>query len=286
MPENARSNTREPLPSYRSMFDAEVQQAIAELKRPNQALFASGVIAGASVGFSVLLLGLIVASYGEMPDALMPRLLLGSAYAAGFVLAILARADLFTEYTTIAILPILTGGARMADLARLWSLVYLGNFVGGVWIALAAVFLGPEIGIFESGDLGVLAHHLSRYSWWVILLSAVLAGWLMGLLSWLIAGGRDTTSQILFIGLIGIAIGALGLHHSITGSIEMLAGLMADPAISWGAVLYVVSWTTLGNAIGGILFAFVIRQGVQMHGGDVSRADREEGRKRQRSRRS
>lgn len=286
MPEYTPDSVGEPLRSYRAMFDAEVQQAIAELRRPNLALFASGIIAGASVGLSVLLLGLFVASHGQVPDALVPRLLLGSAYAAGFVLAILARADLFTEYTTIAILPILSGEGRMADLVRLWGLVYFGNLVGGAWVALAAVFLGPELGIFETGDLGVLAHHLARYSWWVILLSAVLAGWLMGLLSWLIAGGRDTTSQILFIGLIGIAIGALGLHHSITGGIEMLAGLMADPAISWGAVLYVVSWTTLGNAIGGILFAFVIRQGVQMHSKGESRADREEGRKRQRSRRS
>ena len=286
MPEHISGQTPEPLVSDRAMFDAEVQQAIAELERPSVSLLASGMIAGASVGLSVLLLGLLVASHGEVPNAFVPRLLMGSAYAAGFVLAILARADLFTEYTTIAILPILTGEGRFADLARLWGLVYVGNLFGGGWMALTAVFLGPELGIFTSQDLGALAHHLAGYSWWVILLSASLAGWLMGLLSWLIAGGRDTTSQILFIALIGIAIGALGLHHSITGGIEMLAGFLADSAIGWSDVLHVVGWTTLGNAIGGILFALVIRQGVQMRNMGDRGADREEGRKRQHHRSS
>ena len=42
------------------------------------------------------------------------------------------------------------------------------------------------------------------------LLSGVLAGWLMGLRSWLVAAGRDTISQIVMVWLVTTAIGFAG----------------------------------------------------------------------------
>lgn len=49
---------------------------------------------------------------------------------------------------------------------------------------------------------------------WVILLSGVLAGWLMGLLSWLVAASRDTIGQIFIVALVTTAIGIAHLHHA------------------------------------------------------------------------
>jgi formate-nitrite transporter family protein len=272
-------NNREPLLSYRAMFDAELDQAVAELQRPAAALLASGVIAGMAVGVSVLLIGLIVSSNGAIPADPFARLLFGSAYAVGFILAILARTDLFTEYTTIAILPILTGDGSVAQLARLWGLVFAGNLIGGIVIAGVIVTLAPALGIADPQAFGHLAEHLISHDWQVIMLSAILAGWLMGLLSWLIAGGRDTTSQIIFIWLIGTSIGALGLHHSVTGGVELFTGAMIDPRIGWSAVLGTLAIATTGNAIGGLIFAVLVKQGVRMDPGQKhGRTDREEGR--------
>jgi formate-nitrite transporter family protein len=270
---------REPLVSYRAMFDAEVVQAVSELRRPWLALFMSGVIAGAAVGVAVPLLAMLVADLGGMPESFATRLLFGSAYAAGFALAILARTDLFTEYTTIAIFPVLTGASRLRSLARLWGLVYAGNMVGALLAAAAVVGMGRMLHLFEARDLVLLAEDLAQHSSWAILLSAVIAGWLMGLLAWLIAGGRDTTSQILFIWIIGTLIGLFGLHHAITGAVELFAAGLADPSVRFGDVARVVFWTTLGNALGGVVFAVVIRQGVQMPMTDATPGgDREEGR--------
>lgn len=230
--EKADSNLAEPLVSYRAMFDAEVYQAKAEIRRPWPALLVSGIVAGATVGTAVLLLAIMVAETGGLPQSVPGRLLFGTFYALGFVLAILARTDLFTEYTTIAILPVLTGDAGIGPLLRLWTLVYLGNMLGGIAIGALLIVLGPALGLFEGADLALLARHLAAPAWWVVMLSGTLAGWLMGLLSWLIAGGRDTTSQIIFIWLIGMAIGASGLHHAVTGGIEMFAAALADPSVT------------------------------------------------------
>ena len=277
---SSETRNREPLLSYRAMFDAELDQAMAELRRPVAALLASGVIAGMAVGVSVLLIGFIVSSNGAIPADPFGRLLFGSAYAVGFIIAILARTDLFTEYTTIAILPILTGEGSVAQLARLWGLVFAGNMIGGFLIASVIATLAPAMGIAGPRDFGLLAGHLIGHDWTVIMLSAILAGWMMGLLSWLIAGGRDTTSQILFIWLIGVAMGALGLHHSVTGGVELFTGAMIDPRIGWGAVFATLALAALGNAVGGLIFAVLVKQGVRMDKG--SRGDREEGREQRR----
>jgi formate/nitrite transporter FocA (FNT family) len=211
------------------MFHAEVEQATTELRRPARALFASGAVAGASVGLVVLLMGAALAQ--QAVEGATFRVAVGAIYATGFTLAILARTDLFTEYTTISVFPLLTGDAGFGAVARLWALVYLGNMFGGFAVALVGAALGPALDIFAAEDIGGFARDHSRYSWWTIILSGVVAGWLMGMLSWLIAGGRDTTSQIVFIWIIGGPIGFLGLHHAITGGVEMMIAALGSTQV-------------------------------------------------------
>lgn len=267
MPDDAASarDRPEPLISYRAMFDAEVAEATAELERSWRGLIASGIIAGACVGTSILLLGMVLSPFEQIPEQPAFRLLIGMIYAIGFILAILGRGDLFTEYTTIAIFPVLTGASGLGALLRLWVLVYAGNLIGGSVLALFAVGLTPALGVADAAAFGAYAQHLAAPGGLVILASATLAGWLMGLLSWLIVGGRDTTSQFLFILVVGVTIGALGLHHSVTGAIGMIAGVMADPRIAWPDVLHVLWWTAAGNAVGAVVFAALVTLGVRNH---------------------
>lgn len=262
------------LTSYRAMFDAEHDEAINELARPAPALFSSGVIAGMCAGVSVLLLGMIVGAYGGVTGEPVQRLLFGCAYAVGFVIAILGRTDLYTEYTTIAIFPVLTGERGFGTLLRLWTLVLGGNLVGGFVLALFIASMAPALNIASLDDFMVFARYLGAYPLGVIATSAVLAGWLMGLLSWLIAGGRDTTSQILFIALIGISIGALGLHHSVTTSIALLAGMISDSPMDWMRAGAIFSTIVVGNGLGGLIFAILVREGVKLHEQARSERDR------------
>ena len=210
-----------------------------------------------------MLLGAVLAQYGVKEGAIF-RLSVGATYAAGFTLAILARTDLFTEYTTISVLPLLTGDSTFGTVVRLWTLIYTGNLFGGFLVAIMGVVLGPELRILTAKEMSIFTRELSGHQWWVIVLSGVAAGWLMGLLSWLIAGGRDTTSQIIFIWIIGVTIGFLGLHHAITGGIEMMIAALGSSGVGIRNVLHVVVWTTAGNTLGGVLFAVAIQQAVRM----------------------
>lgn len=255
---------REPLTSYRAMFDAEHEEAMGELARPAVALFSSGVIAGMCAGISVLLLGMVVGAYGGVTGEPVQRLLFGCAYAVGFVIAILGRTDLYTEYSTIAIFPVLTGERGVGALLRLWGLVLGGNLAGGFVLAIFITSMAPALKIASLDDLVGFAIYLGDYPIGVIAMSAVLAGWLMGLLSWLIAGGRDTTSQFLFILVIGVTIGALGLHHAVTTSIALFAGMISDSPMGWMRAVSVFAAIVLGNALGGLIFAVLVREGVKL----------------------
>ncbi len=102
---------------------------------------------------------------------------------------------------------------------------------------------------------------MTEHSGLVILMSAILAGWLMGLLSWLVTAGRDTISQIMLVWLITTAIGFCGLHHVVLGTVEIFSGLFARQGVSALEIGRFLLFATLGNAFGGAFFVGVIKYG-------------------------
>ena len=67
------------------------------------------------------------------------RLLVANMYAVGFIFVVLGRSELFTEQTTLAVLPVLGGRATVRELLRLWGVVYVANLIGAAAFAGLAV---------------------------------------------------------------------------------------------------------------------------------------------------
>jgi formate-nitrite transporter family protein len=259
-----RASDDAPLKPYRTILTQEVEQATEELDRPVTGLAVSGCLAGFGVSVSLLLMAVL---HTVAADTLAPpvlTLLAANLYAVGFVIVILARTDLFTEYTTIAILPVLTRDASLGALGRLWALIYAGNLVGVTAFAVLTVLLGPRLEIVAPEVLETLAREVVRHPWWVLLLSATLAGWLIGLLSWLVIAGRDTTSQIVFIWLVTGTIGLGRLHHAIMGAAEIIAAILVGRGTTVADLGDFLVRATLGNALGGAVFAVLIKSSLAM----------------------
>jgi formate-nitrite transporter family protein len=250
------------LKSYRDIFEEEIQQAEAELERGAVGLLASSLIAGLGVSVGAFLAAVIVTMAGGVWSEPVVRLIAANAYAVGFILVILGRTDLFTEYTTITLFPVLAGKASVRALARVWALILVANLVGAAAFALFMTVLGPALGVIEPRVFGDLAADLLAHPGWVIMLSATLAGWLMGMLSWLIAAGRDTVSQVLFVWIIGATIGLGHLHHVVTGTTEVLAAIFAGQGVGYADYGRFLLWCVVGNVIGGVLFASLMRYSV------------------------
>ena len=76
----------------------------------------------------------------------------------------------------------------------------------------------------------------------------------------------DTTSQILSIWLIATVIGLGHLHHSIVGAGEVFAGALCSQEITFVDAGRFVFWATLGNILGGVAFALLLRYSEGMRG--------------------
>ncbi len=262
-PENDEENKSidevSPRKPARRILEHEISEGLTEIRRSTAGLFIAGLSAGLDLGFSVMLIGVVMTlNKGTLPPVIN-ELLVAAAYSIGFLFVVIGRSELFTEHTTLAILPVLNGRSSLRELLRLWGLVYVANILGGSVFALLVTRIGPAMGIIQPQAFGQMAELAVRYNWWVILLSGTLAGWLMGLLSWLVAASRETISQIFIILLITTTIGLAHLHHSMAGSIEVLSGIFADQGITWYDYGHFLLWTTLGNVIGGVFFVGVIK---------------------------
>jgi formate/nitrite transporter FocA (FNT family) len=252
---------QEPQKSYETILEQEIAAGLTELERPAKALLLSGLSAGLDVSLGLLLMAVMHTLTDGVLIKPVSEILIALTYASGFLFVILGRTELFTEHTTLAVLPVLDGRASLRQLGRLWGLIYSANQVGAAAFAAFLVFLGPRLGIIEPRVFGEIASGLVEPPGWVILLSAVLAGWLMGLLSWLVAASRDTIGQIFIVLLVTTAIGLCHLHHAVVGTAEVLAGVFSGEGATLADFGKFLLWATLGNMIGGFFFVALIKFG-------------------------
>jgi formate-nitrite transporter family protein len=244
--------------TYQTILEQEITEGLRELERPSTGLFISGLSAGLDVSFSLFLIAVMLTLVQNQFTRAATEMLSAAMYSVGFILVILGRSELFTEHTTRAVYPVLHGRASVRQLLRLWTVIYISNLLGTVAFARLATVVGPRLGVVQVTAFGDVAARVVNHSWWIIALSGLLAGWLMGLLSWLVSAARDTTSQVLFVGIITWSIGICHLHHAIVGSVEVLAGVFVH-AVGLETYFRTVWWATLGNAAGGVIFVALFK---------------------------
>lgn len=197
--QNADTTTVSEQTSTRDILDSLIESALHEMNRERSGLLLSGFSAGLDIGFGPLLMAVILTlSTGSFGD-LTTELLLASAYSIGFVFVILGRSELFTEHTTLAVVPVLDGQASLRQLSRLWALVYVGNVVGGAVFTLLVVILMPGLGVVTPATFETIALKLVTHDLHWLLVAGIFAGWLMGLLAWLITAAKDTTSRLIIV---------------------------------------------------------------------------------------
>tara|TARA_B100000809_G_C15140796_1_gene533233 strand:- start:6001 stop:6351 length:351 start_codon:yes stop_codon:yes gene_type:complete len=99
------------------------------------------------------------------------HVLISIAYLIGFVFVIIGRSELFTEHTTLAILPVLNKTRRIKSL-----FILIGNLIGGHIIGDILVYFAPEIGIITNEAFTHLAHKVLDLTLHMIFVSAIIAG--------------------------------------------------------------------------------------------------------------
>lgn len=241
------------------ILQEQIETAMHEHNRSNQDLFLSAISAGLDIGFSVFLMAAVFTLFNGLIHPSLLHMVLAFAYPLGFIFVIIGKSELFTEHTTLAVIPVLNRSAKVKSLLVLWGVVYAGNLLGGFVFSYILSLLPAGFDFVEYATFETLARKLIDYPWHIILVSGILAGWLMGLLSWLITSSQDTISRIVIIILITSVIGIGGLHHAIVGSIEIFTALITSSNVTIGDYLFVQLLATVGNLIGGVVFVAFIK---------------------------
>lgn len=256
--------------SYRNILEREMENALQEMGRPTKGLLLSGFSAGLNLSFGVLFMAMVL-TYGDPFDSTLAKQgLLAAVSAVAFLFVVIGQTELFTAQATMAVIPVLDGRVGLDRLARLWGVIYVGNMVGCVLFSALIAAVGPTMGVVDPAAAGALAAALVGLPWWVVLASAVIAGWLMGLATWLSAASRDTIGRAAMVVTITAAIGFGPFHHVVLGTTELVTAMLLGQGIGRRALGGFLLLATVGNVVGGGVFVGLLNYGhVALAGDDV-----------------
>lgn len=246
-----KSNEVKDVQKYSDILSRVIHEGEELFKINNKAMFLSAIIAGLEIGFSYLLVCSVYYLLGGSLDEQVVLKLFSVVYPVGFILVILGKSALYTEQTSVLALPVLNGQRSIWELLRIWALVIIGNILGGMFFVYFIGNLAPKMHLFTNETMVNVGTHVLNYQWWVLLLSAITAGWLMGLLTWLLNSTNNSFTRVLIIFMITGVIGFGGFHHSIVGNIEVFGAFLHTDAISISDYLWFLFLTLSGNGIGG-----------------------------------
>jgi formate/nitrite transporter FocA (FNT family) len=241
-------------PAAKVIHAAVTKQGDEELDRPLGSLFCSAVAAGIAIMTSLWTSG---ALHHYAPEAPWKEAIVALGYPFGFLVVVLGRMQLFTEQTVVAILPLAREKTahNFMRVARLWSVVFLGNVVGTVFMAALAAYAHLQSNEVLGGMLAV-AGKLREHTPLETLTLAIPAGFIMASVAWI----RSAEDQFGFWVVVALtaAIGLGGFTHVVVGSAEAWLLLWKGEAgFGWLLGSFLLP-ALVGNVIGGTgLFALL-----------------------------
>jgi formate transporter len=243
------------------------------------------ILAGAFIALGAMFATTVLAGANGVLPFGVSRLLGGAVFCLGLILVVLGGAELFTG-NTLMVMALASGKVRLGEMLRAWTIVYLGNFVGAVGMALL-VFLAGQYR-FGDGAVAKVALAIARdkinLPFDQALFLGILCNVLVCLAVWLSLGARTTTDKVLAMVFPVSAFVVAGFEHSVAnmyfiplallikeaGPAALLSQLAATPAefaqITWPAFLWNLVPVTIGNIIGGAVLVGAVYWFVYLRG--------------------
>ena len=180
-------------------------------------------------------------------------------YPIGYLAVIVGRAQFFTENTLYPVMLSLRRHEFYSRTARLWAIVFSTNLAGALIFAALVVLTGAVAGEVQAQlvDAGVTA---SERDFIDVFFSAVVTGFLLALVAWLVEGCDTVTARIAVIWALTMLVALGGFDHCIATTVTTFAALL-DGALDIGSLLAWLLPATLGNIAGGVLIVTSINYG-------------------------
>ena len=120
---------------------------VKALKRNPGGFFVGSMMAGAYVGFGIILIFVL----GSAADPQSKKLIMGTSFGIALTLVVFAGAELFTGHNMYMPLALFKKKITSNDLILVWVTVWVGNLVGSAFVGILFV-LGGASGIIDVID--------------------------------------------------------------------------------------------------------------------------------------
>ncbi len=251
---------------YQDIVRLQIHEGFGELVRPPSGQFLSALSCGLNLSLGVFALFIMASQAGAVFNSFVTQLLKGVVYTFGFIFAIMSQTELFTEHTTLALMPVLSGYAKLRKLVQLWTIVYVGNLLGSGAFAVLGFYASQSLHLAERQVFIDTTNTFLGLSPMGVFLGAIIAGWLMALLAWILSSVGDTISRIVVIFVVTFLIGFGHLPHCVAANAELIAGMLAGADITWLQWARFQALTTLGNILGGVVFVGLLNYSFAVRG--------------------
>jgi len=256
----------------KEIVTATIETGIKKVKTKPLNQFILGILAGAFIAFASEGSNMAAFNLFAKPETYgLGKALAGVVFATGLMLVIIAGGELFTGNTLITI-GVLEKKIKLKDMLSNWFFVYLGNFVGALFIA----YMMNMSGLFNSGDnmLGGITLKIAAYKTHLTFSQAfylgIMCNWLVCIAVWMSYGAKDIIGKCFAIFFPISLFITSGFEHSIANMYYIPAGILAKSNASWveasgltAEKLAHLNWNTfitknlvpvtIGNIVGGAI---------------------------------
>jgi formate/nitrite transporter FocA (FNT family) len=243
-------------PTAREIYERVIVDARDELERPPSRLAFSGLFAGGTVSFSALAVAIALTM---LPRADWAPLAASLLYPIGFVAVIIGRSQLFTENTLYPVALAFTERGHVRATARLWVVVFAANMAGALLLALFVTRTGA-LAAPVTDQLTALGTKMTAGSFAADFWSAVISGWILALIAWLVEAAEAAVGQILVVWALALLVGLGSFDHSVASTLEVFSATL-EGSLSVPATLGWLGTAALGNVVGGVGIVAVLNYG-------------------------
>jgi len=248
---------------YDNYSTAELVSKMGEKKANTDPfrIFLLGIFGGAFVALGYVGYMIVTQSMASNIDVGMSKFIGAAVFPVGIMLCVAVGGSLFTGNNLIS-LAVLQGKATKTKLLRNWGLVWTGNLVGGVTIALLA-FIG---GIYKAEAVANVAlnaaEHKLHLGFFEAIASAFLCNIVVSVSVWASLAGKDLVSKLFMLWFPIMLFALSGYQHVVANmyvfSISKLLGgdftilsvftknlipVTIGNALSGGIVIPLMYWT-------------------------------------------
>jgi formate/nitrite transporter FocA (FNT family) len=253
-------------PKAHEIFDQAAENGREELSRSSHALAISGFAGGFTMGLTGMAVAIV---HSLLPDGPTSDLIAFFFYPVGFIAVIVGRSQLFTENTLYPVVLVMTERRHFINTLRLWGVVLASNVAGAflfAWLAVRTPSLEPKV-VEQLVRMGtsMVAASTSNIFW-----SAVVGGWLIALVAWVVTASQWTIGQVAMVWLLTFVVGAGRFAHCIATSNEIIAASLAGP-VPMSSYFHWLVFAVMGNIVGGVTIVSLLNWG-QVHAGEETKA--------------